>query len=253
MIMKSRNFSKLAVLLVGALVLASAGCVATRKFVRNTVSPLDKHINNVDQKVDQKTAENQQQIRDLDKKTESGIAQAQSSAEQANQSANTADQHAQAANQVAEKGLSTANVAKEMVNNIDNYHPSQRAIVLFGLNKSILTSEDKQHLDELADATKDLKHYVIQIQGYTDTTGPKPFNLQLSERRANAVVRYLTLNHNIPLVKIYKLGYGEASPTASNATRKGRELNRRVEVTVMVPQLPGQEGSTQAESTQPNQ
>lgn len=223
---------------LGGLVLLTSGCVATRKFVRNTVDPLDRHV----KKVDQQSAENKQDIRDLDKKTEAGIAQAQNSADQANQAAGNADQHALAANQEAQKGIAAANQAQETINNIDNYKASQRAIVLFKFNQSTLTPEDKQHLDELTDAIKGLKHYAIQVQGYTDKTGPKKYNLQLSDARANAVVRYLTLDHNIPLVKIYKMGYGEASPTASNSTRKGRELNRRVEVTVMVPQLPEQAG-----------
>ena len=83
-----------------------------------------------------------------------------------------------------------------------------------------------------------MKHYVIQIQGYTDKTGSKEYNLQLSQKRANAVIRYLTTNGKIPLVRIYSMGYGESDPAAPNATRKGRELNRRVDLTVMVPQMP---------------
>ena len=232
---------------VGALVLMATGC-ATKKYVKNSIEPLETRIGNVDQKTSQ-------QIRDLDRKTEAGISDAANKADQANQAAgqaqqaaNTADEHAQAARQQADKGLSTANQAQEMVNNIDNYQPGQSAIVLFGLNKSTLTSEDKQHLDELADAVKNLKHYVIEIQGYTDTTGPQQYNLELSQRRAEAVVRYLTSDHDIPLVRIYNMGYGEAAPTADNKTRKGRELNRRVEVKVLVPQMP-QAGSAQVSST----
>src|SRR5579872_3665885 len=230
--MNSTKSVRVLALGVGALVLMATGC-ATKKYVKNSIQPLETQIGNVDQK----TSANAQQIRDLDRKTEAGISDAANKADQANQAAgqaqqaaNTADEHAQAARQQADKGLSTANQAKEMVNNIDNYQPGQSAIVLFGLNKSALTPEDKQHLDELADAVKNLKHYVIQIQGYTDTTGPRQYNLELSQRRAEAVVRYLTLDHDIPLVRIYNLGYGEAAPTADNHTRKGRELNRRVEV-----------------------
>ncbi|MGH9447236.1 MAG: OmpA family protein, partial [Terriglobia bacterium] len=103
-------------------------------------------------------------------------------------------------------------------------------------------------LDQLIQQAKGLKHYAIQVQGYTDTSGPKGFNLQLSQRRAQAVVRYLTLNGDIPLVKVYSLGYGEAAPAVSNRTRKGRQQNRRVDVTIMVPQIPGQQTSQSAQA-----
>ncbi|HTV54704.1 MAG TPA: OmpA family protein, partial [Terriglobia bacterium] len=99
-------------------------------------------------------------------------------------------------------------------------------------------------LDQLIQSVKGLKHYVVQIQGYTDRTGPVQYNLQLSQRRANAVVRYLTLTGDIPLVKIYSMGYGKSAPTAPNNTRAGRAKNRRVDVIVFVPKLPGQEATT---------
>jgi OmpA-OmpF porin, OOP family len=242
--MNATKSAKLVAAGLSPLLFLATGCVATRNFVRNTTAPLETRIGKVDQKVDQKTSQNAQDIRDLDKKTETGIAQAQNSADQANQAANQADQHAQAANQVAQKGLSAANQAQNMVNNIDNYQAAQHAIVLFGFNKSELTSADKQHLDDVVQSVSSLKHYVIEIQGYTDKTGSEQYNLALSQRRANAVIRYLTLEHNIPLVRIYSLGYGEAAPVAPNTTRKGRKENRRVEVTVMVPQLGAQEAQS---------
>jgi len=223
---------------LGPLLLLSTGCIATRKFVRNTTDPLQSRISSVDKKVDQKTSQNAQDIRSLDEKTEAGIAEAQNSAGHANQAAGQADQHAQAAGQLAEKGVSAANKAQETADNIDNYQPAQRAAVLFGFNKATLTDADKQQLDQLAQSVGSLKHYVIQVQGYTDRTGPKEYNLQLSQKRANAVIRYLTMDRNIPLVRIYSMGYGESAPAAPNSTRKGRELNRRVDLTIMVPQLP---------------
>src|SRR5579883_1983628 len=153
MFMSPRNSIKLMALGVGLVVLTTAGC-ATKKFVRQSVQesiqPLQASLNKVDQKTD--------------RKAESGSAQAQNAADQAHQAAMTADQHAQAAQQVGEKGLAQANEAQEMVNNIDNYKPAQQATVLFGFNKSILTTEDKQRLDQLVQNVKTLKHYVIEVQ-----------------------------------------------------------------------------------------
>lgn len=237
----TKSKTKLIAIGLSPLLLLATGCIATRKYVRNTQAPLDSRINSVDQKVNQKTARNASDIRDLDKRSEAGIAQAQNTANQAGQQATQADQHAQAAGRVAEKGLSAANQAQNMVNNIDNYQARQHLTVLFGLNQSTLTATDKHHLDHIAQSVQGLKHYVIEVQGYTDKTGSKQYNLALSRRRANSVIRYLTLNHNIPLVRIYSLGYGEAAPAAPNSSRAGRKENRRVEITLMVPQMGTQE------------
>ena len=236
--MNAKRFSRIMAVALGPILLLSTGCVATRKFVRNTTTPLDSKITKVDQKVDQKTAQNAQDIRNLDDKTEAGIADARNSAEKANQAAGQADQHAQQARQVADQGVAEANKAQEMVNNFDNYQADQRATILFALDKATLTKEDMERLDQLAQAVSSLKHYVIQVQGYTDQTGPKEYNLQLSQKRADAVIRYLTTNGKVPLVRIYSMGYGESDPAAPNSTRKGREQNRRVDLTVMVPQMP---------------
>jgi OmpA-OmpF porin, OOP family len=236
--MNAKESARLLVVGLAPLLLLSTGCIATRKYVRNTTTPLESRISKVDQKVDQKTSQNAQDIRSLDQKTEAGISEAQNSADKANQAAGQADQHAQEARQVGEKGLAEANTAQEMVNNIDNYRPDQRATLSFDLNKATLTAADTQRLDQLAQDVGSLKHYVIEIQGYTDETGPKEYNLQLSQKRANAVIRYLTTNGKVPLVRIYSMGYGESNPAAPNTTRKGREMNRRVDLTVMVPQMP---------------
>ncbi|MGH9470317.1 MAG: OmpA family protein [Terriglobia bacterium] len=243
--MDRKSGTKFMAVILGAVVLGTAGC-ATKKFVRQSLSDAVHPLQAGIRKVDQKTAENAEQIRNVDRRSETGISNAQNSADQANQAAGKADQHAQAAQQVAQKGVTEAQTAQEMANNIDNYKPSQQTTVLFAIDKSTLTSQDKQRLDQIAQTVKPLKHYVIQVRGYTDSTGPKALNLRLSESRAGAVVRYLTLTGEVPLVRIYSLGYGEAAPVNPNNTRAGRKLNRRVDVTVLVPQMPTPEGAQQS-------
>lgn len=223
--------------LIGAFSFLTTGC-ATKKYVAKAIHPLEIHLN----KVDKDTQQNAQDLQNLDAKTERGISDAQNSADKASQTANLADQHAQTADQhaqsaqtVAQQGVTEAKTAKEIAENVDNYQPSQKVAVLFPFNSAKLSKEGKENLDQFAQAIQVQKHYVIQVQGYTDKTGSESYNLDLSRRRADAVVRYLTLNYSVPLVRIYMLGYGEAAPTAPNNTRAGRMENRRVQLTLMVP------------------
>lgn len=216
--------------LFSAFALLTTGC-ATKKYVAKAVHPLEIHLN----RVDKDTQQNGQDIKDLDAKTERGISNAQESADKASQAAQLADQHAQTAQTTAEQGVSDAKTAKEVAENVDNYQPNQKVAVLFPFNSAKLTKEARENLDQFAQAIQAQKHYVIQVQGYTDKIGPESYNLELSRRRADAVVRYLTLNYSIPLVRVYMLGYGKASPTAPNNTREGRKENRRVQLTLMVP------------------
>jgi OmpA-OmpF porin, OOP family len=216
--------------LIGAFAFLTTGC-ATKKYVAKVIHPFEVHLD----KVDQDTQQNAQDVKDLDAKTERGISGAQNSADKAAQAAETADQHALSAQATAEQGVTEAKTAQEMAENVDNYRPNQKVAVLFPFDSAKLTDEDKEDLDAFAKAIQAQKHYAVQVQGYTDKTGSESYNLALSRRRADAVVRYLTLNYNIPLVKIYVLGYGEAAPTAANDTREGRKENRRVQLTLMVP------------------
>jgi OmpA-OmpF porin, OOP family len=107
--------------------------------------------------------------------------------------------------------------------------------VYFNTNSAVLTPEFKQALDELARKTATAKGYVIEITGHADSTGNVNRNRQLSQQRADAVVRYLQENHDIPLRRIVTpFGYGQLRPAADNTTAEGRRQNRRVEVKILV-------------------
>jgi len=72
----------------------------------------------------------------------------------------------------------------------------------------------------------------IQVGGHTDSNGSNSYNQKLSEKRANAIMRYLVKAGISPEV-IVSVGFGEAQPIASNETEEGRERNRRVEFTIL--------------------
>lgn len=238
--MSATRFKKLTAVGIAPLILFATGCLATRKFVRNSQTPQDTRIQNVEQK----TAENAQATKELDEKTEAGISRAQNTADQGVQAAQQASQQARTANQAAENGLAAANQAHSRINNLidnlQNFQATHHTSVTFALNKSTLTKEGEQKLDEIAQQVGSLKLYVIEVVGHTDSTGSKEYNLALSQRRADAVVRYLTMQHKVPVVLLHPVGYGEDVPAASNKTRQGREENRRVDLTVLVPKLESQ-------------
>ena len=139
------------------------------------------------------------------------------------------------ANEAAQKAnTGVANVG-DRVTNLDNYETKTTATVLFALNSSHLTEKAKKDLDALIQPLESEKGYMVEVAGYADTTGSKELNQVLSEKRATAVVRYLQEEGNVPLRRIFApAGLGTSHAAADNATREGRQQNRRVEVRVLV-------------------
>jgi outer membrane protein OmpA-like peptidoglycan-associated protein len=107
--------------------------------------------------------------------------------------------------------------------------------VYFAVNKADLSAEAKASLDELAAKAPGAKNYTVEVQGFTDSTGDFDKNLELSQRRADAVVQYLAVKHKVPLRRITTpMGYGSTETIADDNTAEGRAMNRRVEVRVLV-------------------
>src|SRR5919112_743418 len=126
-------------------------------------------------------------------------------------------------------------VANERINAIDDYTPEQSINVNFKLRSAVLTPDAKTSLDQVAEYAKNAKGFLIEVTGYAYESRNKNVNRQLSQRRAETVVRYLVENHNIPLRRILTpFGYGATNPIADNTTREGRSENRRAEVRVLV-------------------
>jgi outer membrane protein OmpA-like peptidoglycan-associated protein len=156
--------------------------------------------------------------------------------------ANTARGGAKAAQETADTALAAAKAASaevqatnDRITQIDNYEARQNIAVNFRVNSAVLSAEAKAALDEIAAQAKNEKGYLIQVTGYASADGGKMANRSLSERRADAVRRYLAENHDIPLHRmINPFGFGELKPVAENDTREGRKQNRRVEVAILI-------------------
>jgi outer membrane protein OmpA-like peptidoglycan-associated protein len=137
--------------------------------------------------------------------------------------------------EVSKAARAEAGRAHERISSLDDYNVQDSANVYFKVNSTIISAEDRQALDELAKKAMTTKGYVIEITGHADASGNAQRNRALSQQRADAVVRYLQENHDIPLRRmITPFGYGQLRPAADNTTPEGRRQNRRVEVKILV-------------------
>ncbi len=168
--------------------------------------------------------ENRQgQLEDQEKQTQQHVGEVQT---QVGQVKTEADQ--------ANQGVNSVN---KRVSDLDNYEPKYSATVLFRLGSAVLSPQAKKDLDDLAQKALTEKGYVVEVAGFADRTGNLARNQALSEERADAVIRYLEQQGNVPIHRILApAGMGITHEAADNSTREGRKLNRRVEVKVLVNQ-----------------
>lgn len=105
--------------------------------------------------------------------------------------------------------------------------------VKFPTDASQLSPEAEQRLAELAQRLRaENRNVYLEIQGFTDATGPESYNDRLGEQRAEAVRRYLN-QQGVALNRMATISYGEEQPVAPNTTAEGRAQNRRVAIVVL--------------------
>ncbi|ABF42119.1 outer membrane protein, OmpA/MotB family [Candidatus Koribacter versatilis Ellin345] len=221
------RISMVAVLIAGVMPF-TVGC-ATKKYTREQAAPIINKTN----ELDDLTAKNSRDIKDTDRRAQSGIADAQAKATTADQHAVQAGQQADAANKNATQVNGQVASLAGTVENLDNYKPVAESSVHFGFDKADLTKKAKDALDQLGGQFSSTKHFIIEVEGSTDSTGDADYNYQLSKRRADAVIQYLADKYQIPAHKIYLIGLGKDKPVEKNATSEGRAKNRRVDVRLM--------------------
>ena len=215
-------------LAVGLAALGTTGC-ATKNYVRSQTAPL---VDRTDQ-LDAKTSANTQQIRAVDDRAQAGIKQAQGAADSANQNALSATKAAGDAQTAALDVVHRADSLDSVVKGLDNYKQMSDVTVTFGFDKSILTKDDRDQLDTFAGQLGQVKSFILEVTGGTDSTGPAQYNYDLSQRRADAVVQYLAAKYGIAAHRFYLIGIGKDKEVAPNDTADGRKQNRRVEIQLL--------------------
>jgi outer membrane protein OmpA-like peptidoglycan-associated protein len=215
--------------LLGVAALVS-GC-ATKKYVRATEQPISD-------KVDVATSTNGKQDTEIaaDEANIAKNAQAISATDErvaaADRRAGDAMTKANQVDQKTDKNAADIVALRGVVANIDDYKPVGDVTVLFPLNRATLSADDKAQLDMIASTTSNLKKFFVAVEGFTDKTGPADYNLQLSQRRADAVVVYLASQKSVPFYQIRTVGLGAEQPVDPGNNRAARAKNRRVEVKV---------------------
>ena len=162
-------------------------------------------------------------------------AQAQAAAAQAQDSADQAGANAEVAADLAVGDAEAAAMLNQRVSDLDDYKNEFEVDVFFPRDSAVLDKTAIKDLANLADIAKSLSGYMIEIAGYSSNTLPSKTDRRLSEERAAAVARYFREAKNIPMRRILvPVGYGRKQPVASNRDPHGRELNRRVDVKILV-------------------
>ncbi|HEX9110564.1 MAG TPA: OmpA family protein [Terriglobales bacterium] len=203
---------------------------ARKKYVQRQTSPIRDRIN----ELDELTASNTKAIKDTDARAQQGIQLASAKANEADQHAIDAGNKAQVAQQTADQAHSRLTNVEKVVTNIDQYQPTTQTEIIFKSGQTVLSKNAKTALDEMATPLKSQRGYVVEVQGFS--SGHGQVAIANSQKMAESVVRYLVLNHDVPVYRIYLVGMGNAPIPATATTGEAkpkRITGGRVEVSLL--------------------
>jgi outer membrane protein OmpA-like peptidoglycan-associated protein len=163
-------------------------------------------------------------IRDVDARAQQGIQLASAKVSMANEHAMDATTKAQTAQQTASAVNTRVSGDEKVVGSIDQFKSGAQTEIRFRPGQTVLSKQAKDALDELATPLKNQRGYIIEVQGFASGQGQAAIGN--SRKMADAVVRYLVLNYEIPAYRIYVLAMGNVSGAKGSS-------GTRVEVDVM--------------------
>ncbi|MGH9490222.1 MAG: hypothetical protein ACRD2F_02300 [Terriglobales bacterium] len=200
---------------------------ARKKYVQQHLQPVRDRVN----ELDGLTASNAKMLADVDARSSAGIATAQSNADQANQQANAAAQAAQqAATQANQLDQQVATVQTNLAN-ADQYQVAQTATIGFRPGVARLNSQAQTSLQQFLGNLAQQNGYVVEVTAYSAGRGAAA--VRNSRRLARAMVRYLVMDENIPLYRIYTVGLGNAPMAVAGAAPRRLRHGGRVTVRIL--------------------
>jgi outer membrane protein OmpA-like peptidoglycan-associated protein len=206
---------------------------ARKKYVQRQMAPIRNRVN----ELDDLTAANSKNIKDVDARAQEGIRQSMAKANEADQHALAAGNTAQQANQTAQQASTRLQTVESVVTNYDQYAPSNQTEIRFRSGQTLLSKRAKDALDQIANSLQGQKNYIIEVQGFAP--GSSAAAVANSQRMADSVVRYLVLSHEIPVYRVYTLGMGNARVQAASQEQNGEAKSARpyrgprVDITVL--------------------
>ncbi len=213
---------------------------ATKKYVQQQVGTTRTELGNKLDEEAKARAELGNQVGELSALNKRNTARIEEVNTNLNSSVKSLDPKIEDAKRTGTEAGNTANTAlnasKETAtafSNRNNYQVVESQDVLFKSGSANLDAAGKEKLDALAKTIMQDKNLILQLQGFTDSVGGAQANVALSNRRVDAVTRYLVGTAKVDQFRIHSLGLGSTNPVADNHTRDGRAKNRRVTVSVL--------------------
>ncbi len=201
---------------------------ARKNYVKRQTDPIRDRVN----ELDDLTAANSKNIKDTDARAQAGIKLVSDKADQADQHAIEAGNKATVAQQSAQQATTRIQTVETVVGNIDQYKASNQTEIRFRPGQTVLSKNAKDALDEMANSVKGQRGYIIEVQGFS--SGKGQIAIQNSQKMAESVVRYLVLNHEIPVYRIYLVGMGNAPVAGTEADAKTKHISGgRVEISLL--------------------
>lgn len=197
---------------------------ASKKYVQRMTRPIADRVN----ELEQITASNSATIKDIDARSQKGIQLASEKSSLADQHATDAATKAETAKLTATQASTRVSNAEQVVGNLDQYKGTAQTEIHFRPGQTVLSKQAKDALDGMAAPLKDQTSYIVEVRGFSAGRGQAA--ITTSQKMADSVVRYLVLNHQIPVYRIYVLGMGNA---ATEGTAARHASGGRVEVDVM--------------------
>jgi outer membrane protein OmpA-like peptidoglycan-associated protein len=195
---------------------AASGC-ATKKYVSREVGEVNQKVEVLTgemEKTQERTKRNEVRIDEVDKATQSGLAEVKGTAATALTRATEAERAAKG------KLIYTVTISNDQVT--------------FPVNRSLVSDDAKKIVDDaIAQLKAENRGVFFEIEGHTDSSGPDDYNVKLGYDRAVAVRDYMHDHHEIALNRIEVISYGESKPVEDNKTKANRAKNRRVVIRVL--------------------
>jgi outer membrane protein OmpA-like peptidoglycan-associated protein len=239
-------------LLGGTLIVT--GC-ATKKFVQEEVAKSQERVGSDVGRVDKSLGDEKARVEGLQKElgetraaTETAARKVTEATTAATQAASRADEASAKATDAAARADAAGATAREALGKVtetdqrltklwasrDKRTLTETLLVQFEFDKWVLDDGAQTRLLALVKQLEEQPQLSVELEGYTDSSGASAYNIQLSQRRAEAVRRFL-VEKGVELPRIHSIGLGDIRPVADNKTKQGRDQNRRVSIRLYAP------------------